>query len=59
MMERRTLARRAVRAALETRRRADTDKADPICVFDLAERLGVEVQFSLGPTFGGICCARR
>lgn len=52
-MTRQSLARRALRAALETRRRANVDKADPICVFDLAERLGVEVSFSPGNSFGG------
>lgn len=53
MNDRRSLARRALRAALETRRRGREDKADPICVFDLAERLGVEVKFCLGSSFGG------
>src|SRR5665213_336788 len=53
MIDRRALARQALRAALETRRRAGEDKFDPICVYDLAERLGVEVKFCLGNSFGG------
>jgi len=53
MIDRRSLARRALRAALETRRKAGATKTDPICVYDLAESLGVEVKFCLGNSFGG------
>jgi uncharacterized protein DUF955 len=50
----RELARQGLRGALETRRRANVSKADPICVYDLAERLGVEVKFCGGSSFGGM-----
>jgi hypothetical protein len=53
MIDRRSLARQALRSALETRRKASEAKSDPICVYDLAERLGVEVKFCLGNSFGG------
>lgn len=39
------LARKAVRAALEVRRQLGIDRSAPLCVFDLAERLGIEVKF--------------
>src|SRR6266566_2951861 len=48
------LGRQGLRGALETRRRAKISKADPICVYDLAERLGVEVKFCSGNSFGGM-----
>src|SRR6266481_1055252 len=48
------LARQGLRGALETRRRANASKADPICVYDLAERLGIEVKFCIGNSFGGM-----
>jgi Zn-dependent peptidase ImmA (M78 family) len=47
------LARRAIRAALETRIASGASKAEPLCVFDVAERLGIEVYFCLGNSFGG------
>ena len=48
------LARQGLRGALETRRRAKASKADPICVYDLAEQLDVEVRFCSGNSFGGM-----
>jgi hypothetical protein len=54
MSTRGELARQGLRGALETRRRAKVSKADPICVYDLAERLGVEVRFCSGNSFGGM-----
>lgn len=48
------LGRQGLRAALETRRRAEVSKSDPICAYDLAERLGVEVKFCGGNSFGGM-----
>src|SRR5258707_13572991 len=50
----RDLARQGLRGALETRRQAKVSKAEPICVYDLAERLGVEVKFCSGNSFGGM-----
>jgi len=48
------LARRGLRGALETRRDAKVLKTDPICVYDLAERMGVEVRFHCANSFGGM-----
>ena len=38
------LARQGLRGALETRRRGGKSKSEPVCVFDLAESLGIEVR---------------
>lgn len=43
-----------MRGALEVRARAAVPKHVPICVYDLAERLGVEVRFCAGNTLGGM-----
>jgi Zn-dependent peptidase ImmA (M78 family) len=48
------LARQALRGALEVRRSGQVPKEHPVCVYDLAERLGVEVRFFGGNTFGGM-----
>src|ERR1051326_3103418 len=48
------IARRGLRGALETRRRAKVAKNDPICIYDMAERLDVEVKFCGGNSFGGM-----
>ena len=48
------LARLALRGALVTRRRGQVPKDAPICVFDLAERLELEVRFCAGGSFEGM-----
>lgn len=48
------LARLALRGALEIRRRGKILKDAPVCVFDLAERLGLEVRFCAGASFEGM-----
>ena len=48
------LARQALRAALETRTMAGVGKRAPICAYDLAEQLGVEVKFVRGSSFDGL-----
>lgn len=48
------IARQGLRGALETRRRANVPKTDPVCVYDMAERLEVEVKFCGGNSFGGM-----
>jgi len=48
------LARLALRGALEVRRRGKIPKHAPVCVFDLAERLGLEVRFCAGASFEGM-----
>lgn len=48
------LARQGLRGALETRRRIPIAGSDPICVYDIAERLGIEVRFFGGNSFGGM-----
>jgi Zn-dependent peptidase ImmA (M78 family) len=48
------LARLALRGALEIRRRGQVPKDAPVCIFDLAERLGLEVRFCAGGSFEGM-----
>lgn len=48
------LARRALRGALEVRKKAQVSLSDPLCIYDLAERLKVEVRFQAGASFGGM-----
>ncbi len=48
------LSRLALRGALETRRKGKVLKDVPVCVFDLAERLGLEVRFCAGASFEGM-----
>ena len=48
------LARQALRGALEVRRCGQIPKDKPVCVFDLAERLGLEVRFCAGGSFEGM-----
>ena len=45
-MDIRVIARKATAEALRTRRRGDHDLDTPICVYDLAKRLDVEVRFA-------------
>lgn len=53
-MTRQELARTALRAAIEMRRKAEIPLEDPICVYDFAETLGVEVRFVGGSSFAGM-----
>lgn len=48
------LARLALRGALEIRRRGQVPRDAPVCVFDLAERIGLEVRFCAGASFEGM-----
>ena len=48
------LAREGLRGALEARRKAGVTKADPVCVYDLASKLGLQVRFVSGKSFGGM-----
>ncbi len=48
------LARLALRGALEIRRRGQIPKDAPLCVFDLAERIGLEVRFYAAASFEGM-----
>ena len=54
MMDRRTIARKSTAAALRTRLRAGYRLDQPICVYDLAERIGVEVRFFDIPSLEGM-----
>jgi Zn-dependent peptidase ImmA (M78 family) len=47
-------ARQALRGALEVRKLAFASKSEPICVYDTAERLGLEVIFRPENSLGGI-----
>jgi hypothetical protein len=53
-MTRVRLARIGLRGAVEIRRRGGIDRLSPICVYDLAESLGVEVWFFGGSSFAGM-----
>lgn len=53
-MTREQLARVALRGALETRRKAGVSRDAPLCVYDVAESLGVEVWFVGGSSFAGM-----
>lgn len=48
------LAREATAKALQTRRMAGYAMWDPVCVYDLAEKIGVEVRFLDIPSMEGI-----
>ena len=54
MADRRSIARRAAAAALRTRRSAGYGLTEPVCVYDLAERLGIEVRFVDIPSMEGM-----
>lgn len=54
MSDWKALARLALRGAVEIRRRGQVLKDAPVCVFDLAERLGLEVRFCAGASFEGM-----
>lgn len=54
MSTRMEIARQGLRGALETRRHSGKSKSEPICIFDFAEGLGVEVKFCPGNSFGGM-----
>ena len=53
-MDRRTIARKATAEALRTRVRAGYELETPVCVYDLAGRLGVEVRFFDLPSMEGV-----
>ena len=48
------LNRIALRAAIETRMRLSIDQEDPICIYDVAQKLELEVKFQGGSSFGGM-----
>jgi Zn-dependent peptidase ImmA (M78 family) len=49
-----TLGRQALRAALATRAKLKLDRMSPVCPFDAADRLGVEVKFRDESSMDGI-----
>lgn len=54
MSDWKALGRQALRGALELRRRGQSPKESPVCIYDLADRVGVEVRFVGGSSFGGM-----
>ncbi len=52
--DKKLLAREAIAKALQTRRRAGYAMWDPICVYDLIEKIGVELRFIDIPSMEGI-----
>ena len=59
MNHRKDIAKQAFGEALRMRRAADRDLHGPICVFDLAECLGVEVRFIDIPSLEGMYVAAQ
>jgi len=54
MSTRQELARIALRASFEARRKNAALFEDPICIYDFVEKLGLEVWFVGGASFGGM-----
>lgn len=54
MQSKQELARIALRAAFDVRRKVGTLFEDPICVYDFVEQLNLEVWFVGGASFGGM-----
>src|SRR5258708_4172699 len=54
MSTRKDLAREALTAALEIRKNKIKNLVDPICVYDLAEELKIEVRFADIPSLEGM-----
>jgi Zn-dependent peptidase ImmA (M78 family) len=54
MLARQELARVALRTSFEIRRKCDVPFEDPICIYDFVEKLGLEVWFVNGASFGGM-----
>lgn len=53
-MTRQDIARIALRASIEARRKANVPLDEPICAYDFVEKLGVEVRFVGGASFAGM-----
>lgn len=53
-MTRQEIARTALRASIEARRKVKLSLEAPICIYDFAESLGVEVRFVGGSSFAGM-----
>jgi len=53
---RKELARQALSSALKTRVRAARNLWDPICIYDVAEKIEVEVRFLDVPSMEGLYC---
>lgn len=53
-MTRQDIARIALRSSIEARRKANASLADPICIYDFVEKLGVEARFVGGASFAGM-----
>lgn len=56
MIARVAVAREAVQAALRVRRQLGIDVRSPLCAFDVAEALGIEVWFQAHPSIEGMYC---
>ncbi len=54
MKEKVALTREAIRSALRTRRLAGYSPEEPICVYECARRLGLEVRFVAAPSLEGM-----
>ena len=54
MNNRTVIARQALQGAIMVRRKANIARFEPICVFDLAEKLDIEVMFLAAPSLEGM-----
>lgn len=54
MTMRTVLSREALRAAIELRTRLSISETAPICIYDIADKLGVDVRFIEGDSFDGM-----
>lgn len=54
MSNRQEIGRQGLRKALEIRRRLSVSRSEPVCVYDIADRLGVEVIFCAENSLGGM-----
>lgn len=54
ILRRKELARKALASALQTRVKSGRSLWDPVCVYDLAENLGIEVRFLDVPSMEGL-----
>lgn len=55
--DRTALARQALEAALKVRLKLDIEPSDPVCIYDVAAKLGLKVHFAAIPSMEGLYCA--
>lgn len=58
MIDRKELARRALGSALQTSVKSGRCLWDPVCVYEVADKLGIEVRFFDVPSMEGLYCKK-